>query len=78
MGFWKLPQHVMKTEHMIDWNSAIFLGSDCHLRRRKIKEALFINSLNPQKQMWNIVMNLEKRLEISACWKSSTLKPGIY
>ena len=59
----------MKTEHTIDWDSTIFLDSDSHWRRRKIKEALFIDSLNPQKQMSDIVMNLEKGLEISDCWK---------
>ena len=64
-----LAQHVMKTEHTIDWDSTIFLDSDSHWRRRKIKEALFIDSLNPQKQMSDIVMNLEKGLEISDCWK---------
>jgi len=64
-----LAQHVMKTEHTIDWDSTIFLDSDSHWRRRKIKEALFIDSLNPQKQISDIVMNLEKGLEISDCWK---------
>ena len=38
-------------------------------RRRKIKEALFIDCLNPQKEVTNSIMNLEKGLEISECWK---------
>ena len=38
-------------------------------RRRKIKEALFIDCLNPQNQISDSIMNLEKGLEISACWK---------
>ena len=64
-----LAQHVVKTEHLIDWESAFFLDTDSHWRRRKIKEALFIDCLNLQKQISDAIMNLEKGLEISDCWK---------
>ena len=37
--------------------------------REKIKEALFIDCLNPQKQISNALMNLEKGLDIPDCWK---------
>ena len=64
-----LAQHVMKTEQIIDWDSTNFLDSDSHWRRKKINETLFIDSLNPQKQMSNIIMNFEKGFEIFVCWK---------
>ena len=64
-----LAQHVVKTEHLIDWESTFFLDSDSYWTRRKIKEALFIDCLNPQKQISDAIMNLEKGLEISDCWK---------
>ena len=46
-----------------------FLDSEPHWRKRKIKEALFIDCLNPQKHISNAVMNLEKGLDIPDCWK---------
>ena len=61
--------HVMQTNHEIDWENQKFLISELDWRRRKIKEALFINGLNPQNQISDSIMNLEKGLEISACWK---------
>ena len=64
-----IAQHVVKTDHEIDWESAKFLDSDPHWRKRKIKEALFIDCLNPQKQISNALMNLEKGLDIPDCWK---------
>ena len=41
-----IAQHVTKTKHEIDWENTIFLDSETHWRRRKIKEALYIDSLN--------------------------------
>ena len=59
----------MQTGHEIDWENWKFLDSESHWRKRKIKEALFIDCLNPQNQISDNIMNLEKGLEISACWK---------
>jgi len=64
-----IAQHVTKTKHQIDWENTIFLDSETHWRRRKIKEALYIDSLNPGKQISNKIMNLEKGFDISGCWK---------
>jgi hypothetical protein len=64
-----IVQHVTKTKHQIDWENTIFLHSETHWRRRKIKEALYIDSLNPGKQISNKIMNLEKGFDISGCWK---------
>ena len=64
-----IAQHVTKTKHQIDWENTIFLDSETHWRRRKIKEALYIDSLNPGKQISNNIMNLEKGFDISGCWK---------
>ena len=59
-----IAHHVMQTNHEIDWENRKFLDSE-----RKIKEALFINCLNPQNQISDSIMNLEHGLEIAACWK---------
>ena len=64
-----IAQYVMETNHEIDWENRKFLDSESHWRRRKIKEALFIDCLNPQKEVTDSIMNLEKGLEISECWK---------
>jgi len=64
-----IAHHVMQTGHEIDWENRKFLDTESHWRRRKIKEALFIDCLNPQNQISDSIMNLEKGLEISACWK---------
>ena len=58
-----------KNKHQIDWENTIFLDSETHWRQRKIKEALYIDSLNPGKQISNNIMNLEKGFDISGCWK---------
>ena len=47
----------------------MFLDSETHWRRNKIKEALYIDNLNPGKQISNNIMNLEKGFAISICWK---------
>ena len=62
---------IMQTDHEIDWENRKFLDTESHWRsrRRKVKEALFIDCLNPQNQISDSIMNLEKGLEISACWK---------
>ena len=58
-----------KSSHEIDWENMKFLNSEPHWRKRKIKEALFIDCLNPQKHISNAIMNLEKGLDIPDCWK---------
>ena len=54
-------------------NGRIFLDSDPHWRKQKIKEAIFIDCLimNPNVEISpnSKVMNLEKGIEISNCWK---------
>ena len=65
-----IAEHIRTTKHKIDWVSRIFLESDTHWRKRKIKESLFIDCLNPGKDITSkSIMNLEKGREISDCWK---------
>ena len=52
-----------------------FLNSEWHWRSRKIIEALLFDCLSPQNQVSERIMNLEKGLEIVACWKE--FKPEI-
>ena len=66
-----IAQHIHRNKnHEIDWENRVFLDFESHWRRRKIKEALFIDCLNPNTNITpNGLMNLEKGIEISSCWK---------
>jgi len=60
-----IAEHVRTTKHKIDWGSRAFLESDTHWRKRKIKESLFMDCLNPGKDITSkSIMNLEKGREI--------------
>jgi len=48
----------METNHEIDWENRKFLDSESHWRRRKIKEALFVDCLNPQKEVTDSTITL--------------------
>jgi len=57
-------------KHSIDWGKRAFLDFEPHWRKRKIKEALFIDCINPRSNISpNNLMNLEKGIEIANCWK---------
>ena len=64
-----IAHHVVNTDHEIDWINWKFLDTEPHWRKRKIKEALYIDCLNPQKEISDMIMNLEKGLNIPDCWK---------
>ena len=66
-----IAQHILKNKkHTIDWKNRVFLDFEPHWRKRKIKEALFIDCLNPGVTMMpHTLMNLEKGIEIASCWK---------
>ena len=56
--------------HTLDWDNRVFLDFEPHWRKREIKEALFIDCLNPVVTMMpRMLMNLEKGIEIASCWK---------
>ena len=62
-------QHLKANKkHKIDWESIYFIDSEKHWLKRKIKESLYINALNPKEELCSI-MNLEKGLSIHNCWK---------
>ena len=43
-----LAQHLKKNKkHMLDWENRVFLDFEPQRRKRKIKEAIFINCINP-------------------------------
>jgi len=48
--------------HSIEWEAS-YLDREEDWKKRKIKEALYINSMDPKK-----LMNLEKGFEINQCW----------
>ena len=66
-----IVQHIHNNKkHTIHWDNQKFLDFESHWRKRKIKEALFIDSMNPGSDILpNKLMNLEKGIEISSCWK---------
>jgi hypothetical protein len=54
--------------HMFRWEGAQFLDSDCHWKRRKIKESLFINAYRARQG--GDLMNLEGGTRVDPCWKA--------
>ena len=59
-------------KHIIDWNNRNFLEIDNDWRRRKIKEALYIDSFNPQMEINpRKLMKPEKGKDIFDCWKEN-------
>jgi len=57
-------------KHLVDWDDRTFLEVEKDWRRRRIKEALYIDSINPQEDIDpNKLMNPEKGTEVSKCWK---------
>jgi hypothetical protein len=61
--------HLRENEnHEINWKGRKFLDHESMTLRRKIKESIFIDILNPQDEMKEI-MNLEKGKKISPLWK---------
>ena len=49
--------------HSIRWQEVVYLENEEDWKKRKIKEALIINAMDPKQ-----IMNLEKRMEINQCW----------
>jgi len=59
-----------KSKHKINWSNKTFLEIEKDWGRRRIKEALYINSINPSYEIDPTkLMNPEKGTEIAACWK---------
>ena len=49
--------------HDIRWQEVVYLENEEDWKKRKIKEALIINAMEPTQ-----IMNLEKGMEIYQCW----------
>jgi len=62
--------HLRKNKgHSINWDGAVFLDRERHWRRRKIKEALFINAQNSAKEVHHKkILNLEKGITLDPVW----------
>ena len=55
--------------HKIEWEKVIFLDHEKHWKRRKIKEAIYINAINPTKAVdKKAIMNLEKGYDLDPMW----------
>ena len=54
-------------KHKIAWDDAVFIDREPHFMRRKIKESIYINALDPSEKRSKI-MNLEKGIATNPCW----------
>jgi len=54
-------------KHKIGWDDAVFIDREPHFMRRKIKESIYINALDPSEKHSKI-MNLEKGIATNPCW----------
>ena len=66
-----MGDHMSKNKkHTINWNNRTFLEVEKNWKLRRIKESLYINSLNPSNEIdASKLMNPEKGMEIADCWK---------
>jgi hypothetical protein len=58
---------ICNPDHEIEWDKVRILESERNWTSRKIKESLFIRSMNPAKEMNNL-MNLDKGRDIHQGW----------
>ena len=55
--------------HQIEWGRCVFLDEEKNWRRRKIKEAIYINAINPTESMVHQdILNLEKGYDFDPIW----------
>ena len=55
--------------HKINWEGFVYLDSERNWKRRKIKEAIYINAVNPAEAMGsNKILNLEKGYDLDPVW----------
>ena len=55
--------------HKINWEGFVYLDSEKNWKRRKIKEAIYINAVNPAEAMGsNKILNLEKGYDLDPVW----------
>ena len=62
--------HLQKNDdHEINWEEVVYLDKEKNWKGRKIKEAIYINALNPTSTAkQENVMNLEKGYELDSIW----------
>jgi hypothetical protein len=68
-----LFQHKIHTNHAISWNDFRILDKEDNWRKRKMKEALFINAYNPCNSIDN-VLNMDKGFKVNSCWTAILTK----
>ena len=55
--------------HKIDWDKVVILGYEKNWKRRTIKEAVYINAINPTNEMdRKRILNLEKGYILDEIW----------
>ena len=59
--------HGRESRHIISWENIAFVDQESNWSRRKIKESIYINAMDPSQKPTQI-MNLEKGKEVNPCW----------
>ena len=55
--------------HEIEWGKCVYLDREKNWRRRKIKESIYINAINPTESMVHQeILNLEKGYDFDPIW----------
>ena len=69
-----IGDHMRNKTHKVNWNNRIFLAVEKDWKLRRIKESIFLNSLNPSTEIdASKLMNPEKAWKWQNAGKSSTL-----
>ena len=65
-----IGDHMRSKKHKINWTNRTFLAVEKDWKLRRIKESIFLNSLNPSTEIdASKLMNPEKGMEMAECWK---------
>ena len=55
-------------QHKIKWNEVCVIEKEIHWQSRRLKEALFINAIDPSGKNNKKLMNLEKGWDMNPIW----------
>ena len=65
-----IGDHMRSKKHKINWTNRTFFAVEKDWKLRRIKESIFLNSLNPSTEIdASKLMNPEKGMEMAECWK---------
>ena len=66
----EIEDHMRSKKHKVNWNNRTFLAVEKDWKLRRIKQSIFINSLNPSTEIAaSKPKNPGKGMKIAECWK---------